>query len=143
MVGEVFRYAIQLGKCEHDPVGPTKGAIARPRVKHHFAILDAKMLSDLLKRINEYSVQNVQVGTALKLKALSCPRPGELRKADWSEFDLKHRIWNIPASRMKMRQDHLVPLPKQAVELLRKLRAFTGPNGFVFPATGRANRCMS
>ena len=59
VAGEVFRYAIQLGKCEHDPVGPTKGAIARPRVKHHFAILDARMLSDLLKRINEYSVQKM------------------------------------------------------------------------------------
>ncbi|MEO6610351.1 MAG: integrase arm-type DNA-binding domain-containing protein [Aestuariivirga sp.] len=143
ILGEVFRYSIQTGISKHDPVGATRGALARPRTKHHAAIIEPKKLGDLLHLIDGYSDRNYLVGTALKLMTLIYPRPGELRQADWSEFALTAATWTIPATRMKMRQSHSVPLSKQAVELLRELHVVTGPNGFVFPAIGRGNRCMS
>ena len=143
VLGEVFRFASQTGISQHDPVGATRGAIARPKAKHHAAILDAELLAELLHQIEQYSERNFVVGIALNLMAILYPRPGELRQADWTEFDLADGTWTIPASRMKMRQTHIVPLPRQAVDMLHKLYLVTGPKGFVFPATGRAQRCMS
>ena len=143
VLGEVFRYASQTGISQHDPVGATRGAIARPKAKHHAAILEPEHLAQLLHHIDQYSARNFVVGIALHLMAIIYPRPGELRQADWTEFDLADGTWTIPASRMKMRQTHIVPLPRQAIEMLHKLYSVTGPKGFVFPATGRAQRCMS
>ena len=75
--------------------------------------------------------------------ALLFPRPGELRQADWSEFDLEKQIWTVPASRMKMKRLHTKPLSRQAIEILTKLHAISGPRGFLFPAVGKRSRPMS
>jgi integrase len=143
IIGEVFRYAMQHGLITSDPVQATRGAIARPQPRNHPAIVDQKEFAKLLSLIDDYASRNELCGSALQLMCLLYPRPGELRQADWSEFDLERAIWTIPASRMKMRRPHVKPLPSQAVAILRKLHQLTGPQGYVFPAMGRPNRPMS
>jgi integrase len=80
---------------------------------------------------------------ALKLMALLFPRPGELRKALWKEFDLQDAIWTIPAERMKGRLEHHVSLPRQALSELEVLQEITGDGDFVFPNTGRKKQPLS
>jgi integrase len=143
VIGEVFRYAMQHGLITSDPVQATRGAIARPQPRNHPAIVDQKEFARLLRLIDEYTSRNELCGSALQLMCLLYPRPGELRQADWSEFDLDRATWTVPASRMKMRRPHVKPLPSQAVAILRKLQKLTGPQGYVFPAMGRPNRPMS
>ena len=142
-IGEVFRYAMQHGLITSDPVQATRGAIARPKPQNHAATVEPQEFARLLRLIDEYTSRNELCGNALKLMALLYPRPGELRQADWSEFDLDRAIWTIPAPRTKMRRPHVKPLPSQAVAILRKLLSLTGPQGYVFPAAGRPNRPMS
>ena len=143
VIGEVFRYAIQIGLTEKDPVHATRGMLATHKPKHYAAILKPERFGELLRTIDDYATRNVATGNALQLMALLYSRPGELRQAKWEEFDLDNCIWEIPAERMKLRQTHIKALPKQAVAILKELQKFTGPNGFVFPATGRAAHCMS
>lgn len=143
VVGEVFRYAMQHGLITSDPVQATRGAIAQPRARNHSAIIDPQELARLLRLIDEYSHRNKLCGAALQLMCLLYPRPGELRQADWQEFDLENAVWTVPAARMKMRRPHAKPLASQAVTLLRELKTISGPVGYVFPATGRPGRPMS
>jgi integrase len=143
VIGEVFRYAMQHGLVTSDPVQATRGAIAQPRPRNHPAIIDPQELAKLLRLMDEYSHRNQLCGAALQLMCLLYPRPGELRQAEWSEFDLEKAVWTIPASRTKMRRPHAKPLATQAVEILRGLRPISGPIGYVFPATGRPGRPMS
>jgi integrase len=77
---------------------------------------------------------------ALKLAPLVVVRPGQLRKADWSEFNLEHAEWRIPAMRMKMREQHIVPLSRQAAALLREVHPITGSGKYVFPSAVHADR---
>lgn len=142
-IGEVFRFAAQHGLVAHDPVAATKGAIAVAKAKHHSAILEPKEFGDLLRRIDDYATRSTLTGAALKLLALLYPRPGELRAAEWKEFDLQDGTWEIPASRMKLRQAHVKALPNQAVNVLKALHSTSAGTGYVFPATGRPGRCMS
>ncbi len=143
VMGEVFRYAMQNGLTDKDPVHATRGMLTTHRAKHYAAILKPEVFGELLRTIDDYAARNVATGSALKLMALLYARPGELRQAKWDEFDLAQGVWEIPAERMKLRQSHVKALPTQAVAILKELYAFTGPNGFVFPATGRAAHCMS
>ena len=143
VIGEVFRYAMQHGLLTSDPVQATRGAIAQPQPRHHAAILDVQEFSKLLRQIDEYTVRNVLTGMALQLMCLLYPRPGELRQAEWAEFDLDRSLWTIPVSRMKMRKPHAKPLSRQAISILRRLLTITGPQGYVFPAQGKSNRPMS
>jgi integrase len=143
VIGEVFRYAIQHGIVDRDPVAATRGAIATPKPKHFAAILEPANFGDLLRRIDDYATRNVVTGNALQLMALLYSRPGELRQAQWSEFDLIDGTWNIPASRMKLRQPHTKALPRQAIAILKALHEITGPSGNVFPAVGKAANPLS
>lgn len=143
VIGEVFRYAMQNGLTDKDPTTATKGLLAKHKPKHFAAILKPERFGDLLRAIDAYASRNVLTGSALQLMALLYARPGELRQAKWTEFDLAKGIWEIPPERMKLRTVHIKILPKQAVAILKDLYTFTGPNGFVFPATGRAAHCMS
>ncbi len=143
VIGEVFRYAMQHGLIEHDPTVATKGAIASPKQTHHAAITDAQGFGQLLKLIDEFAERQLVTGSALQLMALLYPRPGELRQATWNEFNLQDGIWTIPASRMKLRQPHSKPLPRQALAIIIRLQEITGPVGYVFPANGRSGRPMS
>lgn len=140
--GQVMRYAIATGRADRNPVADLKGAIASPAERHHAAITDPAVLGGLLRAIEGYA-GDVTTRAALKLSALLFVRPGELRHAEWAEFDLDAGEWNIPASKMKMRQPHLVPLCEQAVAALRELQPLTGRGQYVFPGGRSPRRPMS
>ena len=140
--GRVFRYAIATGRCETDPSSLLRGALIVPKVKHHAAILDPKPMGELLRAIDAYSGHAI---TRLAMQVLPhvMARPGELRMAEWSEFDLDNAVWKISAERMKMRRPHEVPLSPQVVAYLKELFALTGPDGYVFPAFHTSRRPLS
>lgn len=140
--GQVFRFAIIEGKAESDPTASLRGALKTPQVKHHAAITDPKKVGELLRAIDGFSGQPV-TAAALKLASLVFVRPGELRRAEWSEFDLDGSVWRIPAARMKMKAAHIVPLSRQAVAILRELHALTGRFLYVFPSLRSRERPMS
>lgn len=142
IIGQVFRYAIATGKASRDPSADLRGALPPVREKHHAALTDPKQVGALLRAINEYKGSFV-TRCALRLAPLVFVRPGELRKAEWSEFDLDAATWRIPAARMKMRSEHVVPLSRQAVEILLELKPLTGVWRYVFPCARTAGRPMS
>ena len=140
---QVMRYAVATGRAERDSAADLKGAL--PPVQddnHRAAITDPKAVGDLLRAMDGYEGYFV-TKCALRLAPLVFVRPGELRHAEWSEIDLDHAEWNIPASKMKMKEPHLVPLPRQAVEILRELQPLTGHGRFVFPGARTNGRPMS
>ncbi len=140
--GQVFRYAIATGRAERDPSPDLKGALPPVKQTHHAAITDPKAVGELLRAMDGYQGYYV-TKCALRIAPLVFVRPGELRKAEWAEFDLDKAEWNIPAERMKMREPHLVPLATQAVEILRELHALTGDGRYVFPGARTNGRPMS
>ncbi|MFM0136828.1 tyrosine-type recombinase/integrase [Caballeronia grimmiae] len=149
LIGQVMRYAIATGRAQRDITADLRGAIPPAAAKHHAAVTDPKELSGVLRAIHGYTGTEV-VATALKLAPLLFQRPGELRLAEWPEFDLDEGMWTVPASRMKRKKDgkihgpdHLVPLSKQAVALLQRLRAITGDEGYVFPGLRSTKRPIS
>lgn len=131
-IGAVFRYAVITDRADNDPTPALRGAIATPKVVSRAAITSAKKFAELLRAIYSFDGQPTTTA-ALKLMALLFPRPGELRLASWSEFDLKKAVWIIPGERTKMRREHHVPLPKQAVAVLVELKKVTGHRTIVFP----------
>lgn len=141
-IGEVFRFAIATSRANNDPTYHLRGALAKPQVKHRAAILEPARFGELLRAIDAFQGQPETIA-ALKLMALLFQRPGELRQAEWREFDLEHAIWSIPAAKMKMRRDHRIPLPRQAVAILRDLHAITGRGDLVFPGIVSAKKPIS
>lgn len=139
---QVFRYAVATGRAERDPTVDLRGALPPYKKSHLAAIIDPKEVGPLLRAIDSYEGSYV-VKCALQLSALLFVRPGELRCARWEEFNLAGAEWNIPAGRMKMKVAHLVPLPRQAVIILRELHALTGRTRFVFPCHRSAARPLS
>ncbi len=140
--GQVFRYAIATGRAERDPAADLRGALAPVVVKHHPSITDVKQVGQLLRDIAAYEGSFV-TRCALRLAPLVFVRPGELRRAGWSEFDFDKREWRIPAARMKMRAPHIVPLSKQAVGILTELQALTGSGHYLFPGLRSVERPIS
>lgn len=148
--GQVFRYGVATGRVERDPTGDLRGALPVPKEKHHASITDPKRIGELLRAIDAYEGTLV-TKSALRLAPLVFVRPGELRMAQWSEIDLEKAEWRIPAERMKMREQHIVPLSHQAVEILRELEPLTNrpllakPNAprYVFPGSQSRERPMS
>ncbi len=140
--GQVFRWAILEGLMEIDPTASLRGALKAPKNKHHATITDPAKMGELLRAIDGFTGQYVTLA-ALKLAPLVFVRPGELRMAEWTEFDLDAAVWRIPAERMKMKAAHIVPLSTQAVSILRELRPLTGTGRYVFPGLRTASRPMS
>jgi integrase len=140
--GQVMRYAIATARAQTDVTRDLRGALAEVAPKHHAAITDPARIGELLRAIEGFS-GTFPVRCALKLAPLTFVRPGELRQAEWQEFDLDAGEWNIPASRMKMRQPHLVPLSSQAVAILRELGPLTGSGRFLFPGARDRKKPMS
>jgi integrase len=122
--GQVFRYAVATGRAERDPTGDLRGALPAPKEKHHASIIEPKRIGELLRAIDAYE-GFFATKCALRLAPLVFVRPGELRKAQWREFDLDKGEWRIPAERMKMREQHIVPLSRQATAILRELEPLT------------------
>jgi integrase len=138
----VFRYAVATARAKTDPAVFLIGAIPAPCPKHLAAIIDPKRAGDLLRAIAIYS-GNPLTCLALTLSAHVFVRPGELRRAEWSEIDFEAAIWRIPAVRMKKRREHVVPLSRQSLALLAQARALSGGGRFVFPALGKPGKPMS
>ena len=141
-VGEVFRYAIATGRATNDPTGALRGAVIVQKVKHRSAIIEPKAFGALLRAIWEYEGQP-ETKAALQLIAYLHSRPGELRQAKWSEFDLEAAGWTIPAARMKMRREHKAPLSSQAIAILKALYDITGRAELVFPGLRTPKRPIS
>lgn len=141
-IGGVFRYAIATTRAENDPTYALKGALTAPTVTHRAAITDPKGLGALLRAIESFDGQPT-TRAALRLMPILFPRPGELRMAEWGEFDLEKAEWTIPASRMKMRRPHRSPLPRQAIEILSELRAITGRGKLPFHSVRTVLRPIS
>ena len=140
--GQVFRYAIVTGRAERDPSADLRGALPPTKPKRMSTITDPKKIGELLHAIDGY-VGHLITRCALRLAPLVFVRPGELRKAKWSEIDLEQTEWKIPAEKMKMRIPHIVPLSTQAVDILREIEPLTGGGWYVFPSLRTAQRPMS
>lgn len=147
--GQVFRYAVATGRATRDPSADLRGALKPVLVEHMPAITDPKRVGELLRAIHDYKGSLV-TRTALQLAPLLFVRPGELRKAEWSEFDFDAAEWRIPSARIKRtRQEkasgapHVVPLSQQALATLKDLHPLTGHGRYVFPSLRTNERPMS
>jgi integrase len=142
LCGQVFRFAVASGLADRDVTTDLRGALSVVPEAHYAAITEPEQAAQLLRAIDAYN-GHAYVIFALKLAPLVFVRPGELRAAEWSEIDLDAAEWRIPGAKMKMGQDHVVPLATQAVAVLRELHAITGHGKFVFPSVRTGERCMS
>lgn len=143
MSKHIFQYAIITGRAEINVAESLKGLI-KPKPKQHFASIDYKELPEFLDTLyrNEARLMPLTL-YAMKFMMLTFVRTGEMIKAEWSEFDFDERIWLIPAKRMKMNKDHIVPLSEQTVDLLKKIRAVHTNPKYVFPSRDNPNNHMS
>lgn len=140
--GRVFRYAIATARAERDIASDLRGALITPKVKHLAAITEADAAGELLRAIEGYKGHEV-TRFALRLSPHVFARPGELRKAEWSELDMTKAIWSVPAEKMKMRFPHKVPLSTQALAIIEELRPLTGDHAYLFPSLRTWKRPMS
>jgi len=148
-IGQVMRYAVATGRALRDISVDLRGALPPVQEKHFAAITDPDQVGELLRTIDHYQ-GTFSVSCALKLAPMLFQRPGELRNAEWSEFDLDSATWTIPSDRMKRTKQgkasggaHIVPLPSQAVTILRELHPLTGSGRFLFPSVRTQDRPMS
>jgi integrase len=141
--GQVFRYAIAHGYARRNPASEIRPSdILKSSRKVNYARVDAKELPNLLRAIEVYKGTHV-TRLALKFMALAFVRTSELIGAKWAEFDLEAARWDIPAERMKMRTPHIVPLAKQALDVLDTLQTLTGKSEWLFPGDRSAKKPMS
>ena len=143
LAGRVFKYAIATGKAERDPSVDLIGALVVAKVQHRAAIVDPIRVGALLRAVDDLDGQPT-TRSSLQLIALTFVRPGELRHAEWAEFDFgKKPVWNIPAEKMKMPRPHKVPLAPQAIAVLTGIREITGSSKYVFPQVRSWHRPIS
>jgi integrase len=140
--GTVFRFAIATGRAERDLSVDLRGALTAPRVKHRAPVLEPTAIGALLRAIEDFDGQTT-TRSALRLAPLVFVRPGELRHAEWKEFNLDNAQWIIPAAKMKMSRPHRVPLSRQALATLKDLRAITGEFRWLFPSVRSVMRPIS
>jgi integrase len=139
---QIFRYAIVTDRTEHDPAANLIGSLT-PRKRNHFAtITDPEKIGQLLRAIDNYEGE-INTRIALSLAPYVFVRPGELRRAEWSEIDFKDKLWRIPADKMKKGIGHVVPLAKQSISLLKEIEGFTGRGRYLFPSIRTSLRPMS
>jgi integrase len=139
---QVFRYAVATGRADRDPTVDLRGALTPVVEQHHASITDPKAVGALLRAIEGYEGSPI-TKAALMLAPLTFVRPGELRAAEWSEVNLDKAEWRIAAERMKMREQHIVPLSTQAVAVLKELAPLTGRGKYLFPGARTNGRPMS
>lgn len=142
--GRIFRYAVGKGLATRDPSRDIelKDILPPEDVKHHASVTEPKAAAELLRAIDGFT-GSFTTRCALRLAPLVFVRPGELRHAEWSEFDFEKSEWRIPAGKMKMKEQHIVPLATQAVAILREIQAVTGEGRYVFPGERTRKRPMS
>ncbi len=148
--GQVFRYAVSIGKATRDQTADLKGALPSHRTKHFPAITDEKELATLIDAIQNYKGTFV-VRCALQLSPLVMLRPGELRKAEWNEIDFESATWTIPVRKMKSSKatkeandtTHIIPLSSQALKILQDIQPLTGRYKYVFTGARSKDKPMS
>lgn len=141
-IGSVFRLAISTLRAEADPTASLRGALRPPKVVHRAALIDPKDVGALLCSIDTYTGWP-SLRAALLFTALTFCRPGEVRGARWKEIDFEKAVWTIPEHRMKMRRPHLVPLSRQAIQVLRDIYPITGTSELVFPSVRSNKKTLS
>jgi integrase len=142
LTGQVFRYAVATGRAQRDISSDLKGAIPPAKEKHLASVTDPKEVTELLRVIETFKGSLVTF-CALRLAPLVFVRPGELRQAEWTEIDIEKAEWRIAAEKMKMREQHIVPLSRQALGILREIHPLTGTGRYVFPSERTGARPMS
>lgn len=142
LASRIFRFAVATGRAERDITVDLRGALAPIVTKNRAAIIEPRAIGKLLRAIDDYDGQPA-TGIALKMAPYVFVRPGELRGARWNEIDWNAREWRIPADRMKMREQHVVPLSHQVITLLETLRMLTEHTGFLFPSLRSTERPIS
>lgn len=141
-VSEIYRYAIQTGRAAINPAADLIGVVKSERVRHRPA-LSRQDLGPFLQELDEFQQIKELTRLALKLLILTFVRPGELRGGRWSEIDFERREWRIPAERMKMRAEHIVPLSSQAEAILERLKLLVGNSDYLFPSDRSRRAPMS
>jgi integrase len=141
-IGQVFRYAVATGRAQRDQTADLKGSLPPTKKTNLAAIIDPLRVGGLMRDIQAYE-GHLTTRTALQFSAYLFQRPNEIRSMEWSEIDINKALWSIPANKMKMRQPHLVPLPKQCLELLEEIRPLTGHRRYVFPSMTDSTKPMS
>jgi integrase len=144
LMGRVFRYGVGHGLCTRDPSRDIelRDVLHKPEVRHHASVTDPKEAGALLRAIDGFAGA-LTTRCALRLAPLVFVRPGELRHAEWPEFDFEKAEWRIPAAKMKMGEQHIVPLARQAVAVLREIQPLTGHGRYVFPGERTRERPIS
>jgi len=142
VVSRILRYGVAIGLLERDVSSDLRGALPAIARKHMAAPTDPKMVGAILRAIDGFEGTFV-VKMALRLHPLVATRPGELRHMEWNEVDLESGTWEIPAGKMKMKNAHIVPLSRQAVEILQAVSALTGTGRYVFPSMRSNERPIS
>ena len=135
----VFRYAVATGRAERDICADLAGALTQPKVTHRAALLTPERAGEFMRALSAYDGAPL-LAAMLRLGILTFVRPAELRLAAWEEIDLDMAIWRIPATRMKMKRDHIVPLSRQSLAALDRLKEFYVPKGFLFPSPRKDNQ---
>jgi integrase len=140
-ISSVFDMAVSNLKADTDPVYPVRKALPKNKTQHRRA-LQVTEIGQLMRDLDGYE-RNFQTVAAFNLQWLTLARPNEVLGAQWTEFELDAALWRLPAERMKMRKEHLVPLPTQAVEMLRKIQAINGHRAHVFPHRDHREKQMT
>lgn len=141
IVGQVFRYAVAAGEVENDPTVALAGALACPREKHYPMLSKPKEIALLVRAIHTYPYAVLR--TAMLFSLYTAARPGEVRRAEWTEIDPESAEWRIPAEKMKIKRPHVVPLSTQATAVLEEMRELSGQGRWLFPSARNDGRCMS
>lgn len=142
VAGQVFRYAVATGRAERDPSTDLRGALATPKTTHFPSITDPAGVGKLMVAIHGYQGTPTVVA-ALKLSALLFCRQGELRHLEWTEINWDQRRIELPAQKMKGGDPHIIPLSRQAFEILQDLFMNRKPGKYVFPSARGASRPLS
>ncbi len=142
VISRVFRYGIATARTDRDVAADLRGALVSPKPKHLAAITTPKEADALMRAIEGYSGHTITL-LALRMTPHVFVRPGELRRAEWDEFDIEKRVWSIPAEKMKMRRPHRVPLSNQVMAILEEFDALTGDGKYLFPSFRSRWRAMS
>jgi len=141
-ISQIFRYAIATGRAERDPAGDLRGALSPVQERHHASITNPEHIGQLLRAMDGFQGAFV-TRCALRLAPLFFVRPGELRHAEWGEINFDTKEWRIPAEKMKLREQHIVPLSRQAIKILEELQPLTGSGRYLFPSERTNTRPMS
>ena len=138
----IFRYAVATGRCQYDPCRDLRGALPPAKSGHFASLTDPQQVAALLRAIEDYRGDYTTL-YALRLSPYVFVRPGELRQAEWHEIDFETKQWRIPAAKMKMRREHIVPLSRQSLRLFQEIQALNAQRRYIFSSLRSPQRPIS